>query len=71
MAMSPPRDKALLAEALDDLKRAIDFDPPRSRYAWDDEDFKELKEEKNPRFAKIVGQKYPESTESDAGKSLS
>jgi hypothetical protein len=52
-ALSSPRSDELLSKAFDDLERAIEFDPARRGYAWQDEDFEKLRKEGNPRFAEI------------------
>lgn len=58
-AFSSGRDEVLLTKALDDLRRAIGLNSGLRELAWNDDDFKMLKEERNPRFAEIVGQEYP------------
>jgi hypothetical protein len=61
-AFSSGRDDVLIGKALDDLKKSVDLDPESKEYAWEDTDFKGLKDERNARFAEIVGREYPELT---------
>jgi hypothetical protein len=59
--LSSGRDE-LINTALDNLKKVVDLRPELKKSAWDDDDFKELKNKQNRRFYEIVGQECPGGT---------